>query len=55
MMGNGLDLRSGFDMKWLAVGNEIHVMRGYERVAVFARDEMPDLILAMCKVLKNDR
>lgn len=40
-------------MKWLAVGNEIHVMRGYERVAMFTRDDFPDMILAMCKVLKE--
>ena len=40
-------------MTWHLINNEIHVMRGYERVAVFTRDDFPDMILAMCKVLKE--
>jgi hypothetical protein len=40
-------------MTWHLVNNEIHVMRGYDRVAVFKRDDFPDMIVAMCKVLKE--
>jgi len=40
-------------MKWLLQGSEIHVYRGYERVMIFSRDDFPDMILAMCKVLKD--
>jgi len=40
-------------MTWYLVNNEIHVMRGYERVAVFGRDDFPDMIYAMAKVLKE--
>lgn len=43
-------------MKWLAVGNEILIYaRDGKLVGEFVKDDFPDMILAMCKVLKNDR
>ena len=40
-------------MTWKPIGNEMHFFRGYERVYVLKRDDFPDMILAMCKVLKE--
>lgn len=41
-------------MKWLAVGKEIWIYaRDDKLVGEFRKDDFPDMILAMCKVLKE--